>query len=98
MKEFAIISKKSIECLLDKYSGKKLFGNYLCIGICLNSCFLSIPYILDIYTKKHKVLWNTNVIDYVSMLFMVFCQKSLDYAHWTIKKSRVEKEKENNKR
>ena len=97
MKEFAIISKKSIECLQDKYSGKKLFGNYLCIGICLNSCFLSIPYILDIYTKKHKVLWNINDINYISILFMILSQKSLDCAHGVNQKAEQKKKKRTRK-
>ena len=77
--------------------GKNYSGNYLCIGNCLNSCFLSIPYILDIYTKKHKVLWNINGINYISIRFMVLSQKSLDCAHGINQKAELKKKKRTRK-
>ena len=77
--------------------GKNYSGNKLRIGICLNSCFLSIPYILDIYTKKHKVLWNINGINYISIPFMVLSQKSLDCAHGINQKAELKKKKEQEK-
>ena len=67
----------------------------------LNSCFLSIPYILDIYAKKHKALQNINGINYIVIPFMVLSQKSLDCAHgidWTAelkKKNKTRKDTEN---
>ena len=72
---------------------KNYSGNNSCISICLNSCFLSIPYILDIYTKKHKVLWNINGINYISIPFMVLSQKSLDCAHGINQKAELKKKK-----
>ena len=77
--------------------GKNYSGNKLRIGICLNSCFLSIPYILDIYTKKHKVLWNINGINYISIPFMVLSQKSLDCAHGINQKAELKKKKRTRK-
>ena len=77
--------------------GKKYSGNKLRIGICLNSCFLSIPYILDIYTKKHKVLWNINGINYIGIPFMVFSQKRFDCAHGINRKAELKKKKRTRK-
>ena len=77
--------------------GKNYSVNKLCIGIWLNSCYLSIPYILDIYTKKHKVLWNINGINYISIPFMVLSQKSLDCAHGINQKAELKKKKRTRK-
>ena len=78
--------------------GKKYYsGNKLCNGICLNSCFLSIPYILDIYSKKHKLLWNINGISYIGTPFMVLSQKSLDCAHGIDRKAELKKKKRTRK-
>ena len=77
--------------------GKNYLGNKLCIGICFNSCFLSNLYVLGIYTKKHKVLWNINGIKYVSIPFMVLSQKSLDCAHGINQKAELKKKKRTRK-
>ena len=77
--------------------GKDYSGNKLCNGICLNSCFLSIQYILDIYTKKHKVLWNINGINYIGIPFIVLSQKSLDCAHGIGRKAELKKKKRTRK-
>ena len=77
--------------------GKNYSGNKLRIGICLNSCFLSIPYILDIYTKKHKVLWNINGINYIGIPFMVLPQKSFDCAHGINRKAELKKKRRTRK-
>ena len=69
---------------------KNYSGNKSCIGICLNSCVVSIPYILDIYDKKHMVLWNINGINYIGIPFMVLSQKTLDCVSWDRSESRVE--------
>ena len=72
--------------------GKKNYSwNKSCIGICLNSCFLSVPYILDIYAKKHKVLWNINGINYIGIPFMALSQKSFDCAHGNDRKAELKK-------
>ena len=73
--------------------GKNYSGNKLWVGIYLNSCFLSTAYILDIYTKKHKVLWNINLINYISIPSMVLFQKSLDSAHEINQKAELKKKK-----
>ena len=94
MKEFAIISKKSGWMFLGQLFGKKNYsGNELCIGICLNSCFLSIPYIFDIYAKKHQVLWDINVINNIGIPSVVLSQKSLDCAHGVGRKAEFKKKK-----
>ena len=80
-----------------KIRGKNYSVNKLCIGIWLNSCFVSIPYILEIYTKKHKVLWNINGINYISIPFMVLSQKSLDCAHGINQKAELKKKKRTRK-
>ena len=98
MKEFAIISRKSGWMFVRQIFGKKYYsGNKLCNGICLNSCFLSIPYILDIYSKKHKLLWNINGISYIGTPFMVLSQKSLDCAHGIDRKAELKKKKRTRK-
>ena len=76
---------------------KNYSGNKSCIGICLNSCFLSIPYILDIYAKKHKVLWDINGINYIGIPFMVLSQKILDCAHGIDRKAELKKKKRTKK-
>ena len=92
MKEFAITSRKNC------YSGEKNYqGNKLCLGICLNSFFLSISHILGIYAKKHKVLWNINVIIYCGIPFMVLSQKNLDCAHGIDQKAELKKKKRTRK-
>ena len=77
--------------------GKSYLGNKLCIGICLNSCFLSNLYVLDIYTKKYEVLWNINGINYISIPFMVLSQKSLDCTHGINQKAELKKKKRTRK-
>ena len=77
--------------------GNNYLGNKLCIGICLNSCFLSIPHILDIDAKKHKILWNINGINYVSIPFMVLSLKSLECAHRINRKAELKKKKRTRK-
>ena len=77
--------------------GENYLGNKLCDGICLNSCFLSIQYILDIYTKKHKVLWNINGTNYIGILFMVLSQKSVDCAHGIDREAELKKKKRTRK-
>ena len=77
--------------------GKNYLGNKLCICICLNSCFLSNLYVLDIYTKKHEVLWNINGINYISIPFMVLSQKSLDCTHGINQKAELKKKKRTRK-
>ena len=77
--------------------GKKYSGNKSCIGICLNSFFLSIPYILDIYARKHKGLWNINGINYIGIPFIVHSQKSLDFAHGIDRKAELKKKKRTRK-
>ena len=67
------------------------------IGVCLNSCILSIPYILDVYAKKHKVLWNINDINYIGIPFMVLSQKILDCAHGIDRKAELKKKKRTRK-
>ena len=91
MKEFAIISKKSGRMFV----GKTYSGNKSCISICLN--LLSIPYVLDIYAKKHKVLWNINGINYIGIHFMVLSQKSLDCARGIDRKAELKKKKRTKK-
>ena len=76
---------------------KNYSGSKSCIGICLNSCFLSIPYILDIYAKKHKVLWDINGINYIGIPFMVLSQKILDCAHGIDRKAELKKKKRTKK-
>ena len=76
---------------------KNYSGNKSCIGICLNSCFLSIPYILDIYAKKHKVLWDINGINYIGIPFMVLSQKILDCAHGIDRKAELKTKKRKKK-
>ena len=68
-----------------------------CIGVCLNSCILSIPYISDVYAKKHKVLWNINDINYIGIPFMVLSQKILDCAHGIDRKAELKKKKRTRK-
>ena len=77
--------------------GKKYLGNKLCIGICLNSCFLSIPHILDICAKKHKILWNINGINYVSIPFMVLSLKSVGCARGINRQAELKKKKRTRK-
>ena len=72
---------------------KNYSWNKSCINIYLNSCCLSVPYILDIYTKKLKVLWNINGINYIGIPFMVLSQKSLDCAHGIDWKAELKKKK-----
>ena len=72
---------------------KNYSWNKSCIDIYLNSCCLSVPYILDIYTKKLKVLWNINGINYIGIPFMVLSQKSLDCAHGIDWKAELKKKK-----
>ena len=78
--------------------GKNYSGNKLCNCICLNSYFLSIQYILDIYTKKHKILWNINGINYIGIPFMVLSQKKFGLCSRDRLKSRVEKAKKKRKK
>ena len=94
MNEFAIISKKSGWMFVGEIFRKKNYsGNKSCVGISLNSCFLSIPYSLDIYAKKHKVLWNINGTNYIGIHLMVFSQKSLVCAHKIDQKAVLKKKK-----
>ena len=97
MKEFAIISKKSGWMFVGQIFDKNYSWNKSCIGICLNSCFLSIPHILDIYAKNHKVLWDINGINYIGIPFMVLSQKSLDCAHGIDRKAELKKKKRTKK-
>ena len=97
MKEFAIISKKSDWMFVGQIFEKNYSWNKSCIGICLNSCFLSIPHILDIYVKNHKVLWDINGINYIGIPFMVLSQKSLDCAHGIDRKAELKKKKRTKK-
>ena len=76
---------------------KNYSWNKSCIDIYLNSCCLSVPYILDIYTKKLKVLWNINGINYIGIPFMVLSQKSLDCAHGIDRKVEFKKKKRTRK-
>ena len=76
---------------------KNYSGNKSCIGICLNSCFLSFPYILDIYAKKHKVLWNINGINYIGIPFVVLSQKRLDCTHGIYRKAELKRKREQEK-
>ena len=71
--------------------GKKLFGKQIMHLHLLNSCFLSFPYSLDIYTKKHKALWYINDINYIGIPFMVLSQKSLDSANEIDRKAVLKK-------
>ena len=54
-------------------------------------------YILDIYAKKHKVLWDINGINYTGIPFMVLSQKSLDCAHGIDRKAELKKKKRTKK-
>ena len=83
MKEFAIILKKNGWMFVGQ-----IFGN-----ICLNSCCHSVPYILDIYTKKYKVLRNINDINYIGIPFIALSQKSLDCAHGIHRKAELKKKR-----
>ena len=74
------------------YSGNKLF-----ICIYLNSCSLSIPYILDIYVKKHKVLWNLNGFNYIGIPFMDLSQKRLNCVHGIDQNAELKKKKRTRK-
>ena len=76
---------------------KNYSGNKLCNRSCLNSCFLSIQNILDIYTKKYKILWNINGITYIGIPFMVLSQKSLHCAHGIDQKAELKKKKRTRK-
>ena len=73
--------------------GKNYSANKLCISICLNSCFLSIPYILDFYTKNYKVLWNINGINYISIPLILLSQNILDCAQGVNQKAELKKKK-----
>ena len=93
MKEFAITSKKSVECSQDKYSGKKIFGKQIMHRHLLEFIFSLYSVYLDIYNKKHKVLWNINGINYISIPFVVLSQKSLDCAHGINQKAELKMKK-----
>ena len=98
MKEFCHYIKEGwLNVHMTNIRGKNYSGNKLCNGICLNPCFLSIQYILDIYTKKHKVLWNINGINYIGIPFMVLSQRSLDSAHGIDRKAELKKKKRTKK-
>ena len=66
---------------------KNNLGNKSCIGICLNSCFLSIP----------SILWNINGINYIGISFMVLSEKSLVCAHGIDLKVELKKKKRTKK-
>ena len=76
---------------------KNYSENKSCIRICLNSYFLFIPYILDIYAKKHKVLWDINGNNYIVIPFMFLSQKNLDCAHGIERKAELKKKKRTKK-
>ena len=92
-KSLPLYQRRVLNACRTNIQGKNYSGNKLWIGICLNSCFLSIPYILDIYTNRHKVLWNINGINSINIRFMVLSQKSLDCAHGINQKAELKKKK-----
>ena len=90
-KSLPLYQRRVLNARRTNIRGKNYSGNKLCIGIYLNSCFLSIPYILDIYTNRH------NGIDYISIPFMVLSQKSLDCAHRINQTAELKKKKRTRK-